>query len=165
MKWGHTCSTRVFFQFSGLCLAESSLQPMFAFLYFPAQMKECSHYIIESNPTDHASTPPRFTAPLRLYASTVNMPLRAVMAMKHPRAKRLSVTWLHSSFELCRTCPTDPTRPYIQGLIGPTWPLKDLQNLERMDVFRPVWGGPSQTGSVSREKIRNGAQHSASAQE
>ena len=140
---------------------------MLAFVYLPPQMKVSNFdtsifTLIQSIPTDHASTPPHLTAPLRLDAFTVAMSLRVMVAVK-TRAKPLSVTWPHSSFEL--SCAAHalqallgPTRPYIQGPTGPAYSLKDLKDLERIEVSRPVWGGPSQTGSVSYEK--SGMTHS-----
>jgi len=120
---------------------------MLAFVYLPPQMKVSNFYtsiftLIQSIPTDHASTPPHLTAPLRLDAFTVAMSLRVMVAVK-TRAKPLSVTWPHSSFEL--SCAAHalqallgPTRPYIQGPTGPAYSLKDLKDLERIEVSRPV---------------------------
>lgn len=110
---------------------------------------ELLHINIHINPIDsdgprlHTSTPHRASTPLRLYAFTVAMSLRRVMVAVKTRAEPLSVTWPHSSFELnCAAHALQallgPTRPYIQGPTGPAYSLKDLKDLERIEVSRPV---------------------------
>ena len=110
---------------------------------------QCSHDPIDSDgPRPHASMRVEhtwFPGTLRMVAMSLRVMVLAVI----PRAKPLSVTWLHSSFELCRSC-TGPT--------DLAYSRKDSEDLGRMEVSRPVCGGPSQTGSVSCEK--SGMTHS-----
>ena len=110
---------------------------MLAFVYLPPQMKVSNFYtsiftLIQSIPTDHASTPPHLTAPLRLDAFTVAMSLRVMVAVK-TRAKPLSVTWPHSSFEL--SCAAHA----LQALLGPTY--KALQALHTHLKILKIWKG------------------------